>query len=96
MNNKQIKKDIEKIYKPNTAFGNDKILELIKQLKVPNDDGNFEIIGDSISEIVGVNWECVSCGSINRDEVMRGFGGGYEDVEAQCERCKAKHLIEVS
>lgn len=92
MNNKQINSDIKKIYKPETAFGNSEILKLLKQIRVPNDDGNFEIIGDSIVEIIGVRWECASCGNSNKDEILCEI----EKVEAQCKKCKAKHLVEIN
>ncbi len=94
MNNKQIKKDIQKIYNPETVFGNPEVIKLIKQIKVPNDDGNFETVGDSIVKIIGVKWECVNCGSYNKDEITELYSG-YENVETQCKKCKAKHLVEV-
>ena len=95
MNNKQIKKDILEIYKPNTAFGNNGIIELLKQIKVPNDDGNFEVVGSSVVRIIGVRWECANCGNYNRNEVIEIYHG-CEDIETQCKKCKAKHLVEVN
>lgn len=95
MNNKQIKKEAQKLYNPKTAFGNSELIGLLKKVKVPNSDGNFEVVGSCIIEIIGVNWECASCGNYNRDKVIQGFGGGYEDIEAFCKKCKAKHLVEV-
>ena len=95
MNNKQIIKNAQAIYNPNLAFGDKYLIGLLKQIKVPNDDGNFEVVGSSVVRTIGVRWECANCGNYNRNEVIEIYHG-CEDIETQCKKCKAKHLVEVN
>ena len=96
MNNTKIMLEAQKLYNPKTAFGNVYLIKLLKQIKVPNNSGEFKVVGDSIVEIIGVKWECMSCGHYNTDEIQKGFSGSCIDVKTQCKKCKAKHLIKVN
>lgn len=65
MNNLKILEEIKKNYNPKNAFGNQKLLGLLKQIKTPDDQGFFEVTGESFMRIESVEWECVACGRVH-------------------------------
>ena len=88
MNNKDIIQTMHKLYNPKTAFGNTDLIELTKQIQIPNDNGEFEIDGESVTKIIGIKWECANCGEISIDDIPYG-----ETLKTQCKNCKAKHFV---
>ena len=88
MNNKEIMRKMCELYDPKTAFGNTDLLKLMKQIKIPNENGEFEIDGESVTKVIAIQWECANCGRVNIDDIS------YErTVKTKCKSCGAKHFV---
>lgn len=91
--NLEIFHEIKKIYKPGTAFGNKKLIDLLNSIRCPDKDGFFETVA-SVEKvrILNVRWECVDCGKWNIEQLDYDDMKENDIIERACVCDKAHKL----
>ena len=87
MSNLDVIKKIQKIYDPKTAFGNVELIEILKEIEMPDEEGFYKSEGE-VEEITQYNllWVCANCGYHNsEDDTDKNEGELYDDM---CDNCK--------
>ena len=93
--NLEILQEMKIEYNPKTAFGNPVLIDLMNEIKKPDDDGNFETIASvERVQICSVIWKCVDCGKRNHEDLEDDYVDEGDEIEKECE-CGKNHKLTI-